>query len=157
LKQLTTQKNKIETQLEKLEERFAIGETGQNLYQKYTQIFSDELIEIDQKLDFGQNGSSSLGKVTEEVIKVSKNLFSTSLDMSYDQKYEFQKFASPKGATYIKKNDRFRALKIYLLIELTKRNTGLYENKKSGTLSQNEMNSALVDISVLISNFYIFL
>tara|TARA_B100000767_G_C19560673_1_gene448905 strand:- start:21 stop:236 length:216 start_codon:yes stop_codon:yes gene_type:complete len=70
LKQLTTQKNKIETQLEKLEERFAIGETGQNLYQKYTQIFSDELTEIDQKLDFGQNGSSNLGKVAELCLKM---------------------------------------------------------------------------------------
>ncbi len=29
----------------------------------------------------------------------------------------------------------------------------LYENKKSGTLSQDEMDSTLVDLSVLISNF----
>ena len=41
-----------------------------------------------------------------------------------------------------------------MLFELTKRTTGLCENKKSGTLSQNEMNSALVDLGVLISNFY---
>ena len=32
----------------------------------------------------------------------------------------------------------------YLLFELTKRTTGLCENKKSGKLSQNEMDSALV-------------
>tara|TARA_B100001057_G_C22016984_1_gene632028 strand:+ start:213 stop:392 length:180 start_codon:yes stop_codon:yes gene_type:complete len=41
----------------------------------------------------------------------------------------------------------------HLLFELTKRTTGLCENKKSGTLSQNEMNYALVDLSFLISNF----
>ena len=29
-----------------------------------------------------------------------------------------------------------------------------YENKKSGTLSQNEMDSALVDLSILISNCF---
>jgi hypothetical protein len=39
------------------------------------------------------------------------------------------------------------------LFELTKRTTGLCENKKSGKLSQNEMNSALVDLRVLILNF----
>ena len=33
---------------------------------------------------------------------------------------------------------------MHLLFELTKRTTGLCENKKSGTLSQNEMDSALV-------------
>ena len=64
--------------------------------------------------------------------------------MSYDQKYELQQFVFPKGATYNKENDRIRTPEIHLLFELTKRTTGLYENKKSGTLSQNEMNSALV-------------
>ena len=43
----------------------------------------------------------------------------------------------------------------HLLFELTKRTTGLCENKKSGKLSQNEMDSALVDLSVLISNYLI--
>ena len=102
---LTAQKKKIETQLEKLEERFAIGEIGQDLYQKYTQKFSYEMAEIEQKIDFGQNGSSNLEKVTNEAIKISKNLSSTCLDMSYDQKYELQQFVFPNGATYNKKND----------------------------------------------------
>ena len=82
--------------------------------------------------------------VTDEAIKVSKNLSSTWLDMSYDQKHELQQFVFPKGATYNKENDRVRTPETHLLFELTKRTTGLYENKKSGTLSQNEMNSALV-------------
>ena len=38
----------------------------------------------------------------------------------------------------------FELLETHLLFELTKRTTGLCENKKSGTLSQNEMDSALV-------------
>ena len=38
-------------------------------------------------------------------------------------------------------------------LSLLERTTVLFENKKSGTLSQNEMDSALVDLSVLISNF----
>ena len=145
MKQLSAQKKKVETQLEKLEERFAIGEIGQDLYQKYTQKFSDELSEIEQKIDFGQNGSSNLEKVTNEAIKVSKNLSSTWLDMSYDQKYELQQFVFPKGATYNKENNRVRTPEAHLLFELTKRTTGLCENKKSGKLSQNEMDSALVE------------
>jgi len=43
---------------------------------------------------------------------------------------------------------------IHLLFELTKITTGLCKNKKSGKLSQNEMDSALVGLSVLISNFF---
>jgi len=92
--------------------------------------------------------------VTNEAIKVSKNLSSTWLDMSYDQKHELQQFVFPKGATYNKENDRVRTPETHLLFELTKRTTGLCESKKSGTLSQNEMNFALVDLSVLISNCF---
>ena len=108
MKQLSAQKKKVEDQLEKLEERFAIGEIGQDLYQKYTQKFGDELSKIEQKIDFGQNVSSNLEKVTNETIKVSKNLSSTCLDMSYDQKYELQQFVFTNGATYNKENNRVR-------------------------------------------------
>ena len=70
------------------------------------------------------------------------------------KKYELQKFVFPKGATYNKENDRVRTPETHLLFGLTNRTTVLYENKKSRTLSKNEMNSALVDLSVLISNFF---
>jgi len=60
-----------------------------------------------------------------------------------------------REATYNKENDRVRTPETHLLLELTKRTTGLYENKKSGILTQNEMDSALVDLKVLISNFII--
>ena len=35
---------------------------------------------------------------------------------------------------------------VNLLFELTKRTTGIYENKKSGILTHNEMDSALVEL-----------
>ena len=82
------------------------------IFRKYTQKFGDELSEIEQKIDFGQNGSSNLEKVTNEAIKVSKNLSSTWLDMSYDQKYELQQFVFPKGATYNKEKTEFELLKL---------------------------------------------
>ena len=47
-----------------------------------------------------------------------------------------------------------RTPEVNLLLELTKRNTGVYENKKSGILTHNEMDSAFVDLSVPISNFF---
>ena len=43
LKQLSNQNKKIETKLLQLEERFVIGEIGQDLYQRYTQKFTDEI------------------------------------------------------------------------------------------------------------------
>ena len=57
---------------------------------------------------------------------------------------ELQQFVFPKGVTYNKENNRVRILETHLLFELTKRTTVLCKNKKSGKLSQNEMDSALV-------------
>jgi hypothetical protein len=37
--------------------------------------------------------------------------------------------------------------------KLTKRTTAIYKNKKSGNLTQNEMDSALVVLTLLSSNF----
>ena len=56
--------------------------------------------------------------------------------MSYDQKYELQQFVFPKGATYNKENNRVRTPEAHLLFELTKRTTGIYENKKAELCSK---------------------
>ena len=49
---LESRKSKLETQLDKIEERYAIGEIGADLYQKYTQKYSDELADIDKTTIF---------------------------------------------------------------------------------------------------------
>ena len=38
--------------------------------------------------------------------------------------------------------------------EVSKISSGIYENKKSGKLTHNEMDSALVGLTVLSSNFF---
>ena len=50
--------------------------------------------------------------------------------MKYCQKNELQQFVFPKGVTYKKENNRVRTPETHLLFELTKRITGIYENKK---------------------------
>ena len=79
---------------------------------------------------------------------------STWLNIPYEQKSELQQFVFPKGTTFEKEKQRVRTPEVNLLFELTKRNTGIYENKKSGKLTRNEMDSALVGLSALISNYF---
>jgi hypothetical protein len=43
---------------------------------------------------------------------------------------------------------------VHTFIMITKRTTVIYENKKSGILTHNEMDSALVGLSVPVSNFF---
>ena len=143
---LESRKSKLETQIDKIEERYAIGEISADLYQKYTQKYSDELADIDRKITNGLKGSSNLENITNEAIKISQNLSSTWLNMSYEQKSELQQFVFPKGTTFEKEKQRVRTPEVNLLFELTKRTTVIYENKKSGILTHNEMDSALVEL-----------
>ena len=91
-------------------------------------------------------GSSNLENIINEAVKISKNLSSTWLNMSYEQKSELQHFVFQKGTIFEKEKLRVRTPEVNLLFELTKRTTVIYKNKKSGTLSQNEMDSALVEL-----------
>tara|TARA_B110000003_G_C16310170_1_gene402454 strand:+ start:418 stop:579 length:162 start_codon:yes stop_codon:yes gene_type:complete len=51
--------------------------------------------------------------------------------MSYKQKRELQKFVFLKGTTFEKEKKRVRIPEFNLLLELDKRYTGIYENKKA--------------------------
>ena len=111
LKQLTNQKKKIETQFEKLEVRFAIGEIDQYLYQKYTQKFSDEIGEIEQKIDFGKNGSSNLENVINKATKISKTLSKTWKLCLLIKKLNCKKLSSQRAQPMIKKISEFEPQK----------------------------------------------
>ena len=109
----------------------AIGEIGADLYQKYTQKYSDELADIDRKITNGLKGSSNLENITNEAIKISQNLSSTCLNMSYEQKSELQQFVFPKGITFETEKQRVRTPETHLLFDLTKRISVICENKKA--------------------------
>ena len=66
--------------------------------------YSDELADIDRKITNGLKGSSNLENITNEAVKISQNLSSTWLNMSYEQKSELQQFVFPKGTTFETKN-----------------------------------------------------
>ena len=76
--------------------------------------------------------------------------------MPYEQKSELQQFVFPKGTTFEKEKQRVRTPEVNLLFELTKRTTGIYENKKSGILTHNEMDSALVYLTDIELRFIVF-
>ena len=100
--------------------------------------------EIDKKISNDLKDISNLENMIDKASKISKNLSKTWKDMSYEQKVELQKFVFPRGTTYDKENKRVRTPEVNLLFELTKRTSVIYEDKKSGILTQNEMDSALV-------------
>jgi hypothetical protein len=53
------------------------------------------------------------------------------LPNAIEQKSELQQFVFPKGTTFEKEKQRVRTPEVNLLFELTKRTTGIYDNKKA--------------------------
>lgn len=79
----------------------------------------------------GLRAVQTLKNITNEAIKISQNLSSTCLNMSYEQKSELQQFVFPIGITFEKEKQRVRTPETHLLFDLTKGISGICENKKA--------------------------
>jgi hypothetical protein len=64
--QLKKRSSELQTQIEKLEERFVLGEVGRDLYEKYTAKYSEELSKIKEELGKSSVNSSNLEMVVEK-------------------------------------------------------------------------------------------
>jgi hypothetical protein len=57
--------------------------------------------------------------------KISNNLLSSGLNMSYERKSELQQFVFLKAINFENKKSRFRIPEVNLLLDITKTNTGI--------------------------------
>ena len=77
--------------------------------------------------------------------KTPKKLFSSLISSNFGLCFSILFFNISFSTIFFEKEkQRVRTPEVNLLFELTKRTTGIYENKKSGILTHNEMDSALV-------------
>ena len=84
---------------------------------------------------------------------MTENLSKTWEDMTFSEKVRLQSYVFPDGILYDKENDRVRTTSVNSIFEVSRYLSEKYGHKKSGILSKKELNSTIVDLSVLISNF----
>lgn len=107
-KQLTSINDKIES----IEERFAIGEIDQQIFEKYSNKFNKEMAQLEEQLTDSTITSSNLSKAINKAIKMSSNLSKIWLSGDLVQKNKLQKLVFPGGIVYDKQTDQVQTKRV---------------------------------------------
>ncbi|MCB0402834.1 MAG: recombinase family protein, partial [Flavobacteriales bacterium] len=131
-KSLRMNLSKIKKKLNKIEERFVLGEIEQDLYLKYRDKTRVEIEQIEQKLDSDQITLSNLEKAVTKAVNLASSLPSIWRKESFEGKRNLQYLVFPEGIRYNRKNDNYRTPRINLLFSVIPYLLGAVEDYKKG-------------------------
>lgn len=96
----------IEQKIEKLKERFAIGELDKALYEQFMDKFNEEKESVGKTIN-SLNGGDDLASFTAYAEEVCKNLLLLWDQGNYEQKQRLQYLLFPEGLLYSKESNSF--------------------------------------------------
>ena len=127
----------INEKIEKVEERFVIGEIDGELYQKFIKKFREEKDGIEQEIKKSCLNSSNLENYINQSLKLLANLNNIWVSGNYHLKQKLQKLLFPEGIVYDRKNDRVRTSKVNAFLELTHCISKESSKQKKGQKARN--------------------
>ena len=133
---LTTSINKLRSDLDTMEYRYAINELPKDIFERQSIKIK---IEIEEKLKAQNNEPKKIAN-SDIVLKMFNKLaenpcgFYDSLD--YHKKRRFQSIVFPKGIKYSIENREYRTSETNAIFDLTKSITESYNYKRNGTKSK---------------------
>lgn len=149
VKTLSAQVSKIESKLDKIEERFVLDEIDKVLYTKYKGQFECELNEIQEEIENSGFNLSNLDLAIENALEDALNLPSLWVSGDLKEKRRIQRMLFPEGILYNHDKHEYRTTKINSLFIAISVAAGSVAANKNGTNS-NDMNlSHFVDYPIL--------
>ena len=134
---LKKRETELQNQIEKLEERFILGELKIELYEKYDKKYRDELVKIRTELTDKSFDSSNLEPAVEKMLAMAANLSKIWASSEFDGKQKLQNLVFPEGILYNKEKHVVRTSKINsLFAEIPPLKQDL-EKKKNGNPIKN--------------------
>ncbi len=127
--------SELQTQTDKLEERFVLNEISKEQFEKFSQKFELEKRVLVEENDNCQMISSNLEKAVEKGLDIVQNISEVWSSSDYSMKQVLQYLVFPEGILYNKKNDTVRTLKINTLFNAIRYlSINSDENKKDNLL-----------------------
>ena len=118
-KDLRTQKKSIKknitelnTKIESIEERYALGKINSAIYQKFKDKYETQKEELQSKIENPTLNSSNLKLAIDKALSLSESLEKIWVDGDLEQKQKLQNLVLPSGLGYDKSNDRVRTPKV---------------------------------------------
>ncbi len=134
----------IAGKMEKLEERFVIGEIDNELYQKFLSKYRKEKSEIELELDGMRFRNSNLENRLEKYCQILCNLNVLWTSNGYKGKLELQELMFPNGISYDREKSDFRTPEINEVAFVMSDIARDLEEKEKGTYDFNDQKSLLV-------------
>lgn len=122
----------IDEKIDKVQERYVIGDVDGELYQKFIKKFRIEKAEIEQEIRKVSFDSSNLDFYLDESLKLFCNINKMWGLRDYSGKQRLQNILFPEGIVYDRKNDRVRTSKTNSVMELVRCLSVSLKDKKSG-------------------------
>ena len=135
---------KLESKIDTIEERYAIGEIDKTIYRKFISKFNIEKVDLESNLLNSTISSSNLQIAIDKALKVSSNLSElwTSGDLS--QKNKIQNLVFPSGLGYDKSNGKVRTTIVNSIFSCIPDISKELRETKSGEPVKNNQFSAWV-------------
>ncbi len=141
---LNTRVSKLETDLEKIEKRFVLGDIERELYLKYKGQFDNEINVIYEEIENSQFKLSNLEKATDNAVEYALHLPNLWMSGDIQEKKRIQKMVFPRGIVYDYKNHHYRTERVNILFSAIPLLQTDLVGKKNGTDSKNKNLSRLV-------------
>lgn len=118
VKQLKKQRTEIDKKLDKLEERFVLGEIDSELYQKYKAKYQGEIDPIIEEIQEFENPLSNHEMLSKKSVKTMANLLNIWTKSDVSGKGNLLKAIYPHGISASKENGLYRTLNLNPAVEL---------------------------------------
>ncbi len=137
---------KVKEKIEKIEERYVIGEIEREMYQKFILKFREEEDSVLQELGTNGNESSNLEYYIDSSLKLFSNINEIWGLSNFKEKQKLQNILFPSGIEYDRKSDRVRTTNANSAMELIRSLSVSMGNKKSEQKVKNTYLSACVTL-----------
>ena len=107
-KALEMRLSEIEKKIEKVQERYALGEIERPVFEKVNGKFKEEKDQIELEMGKGQKKLSNPNELIDFTVKLSTSPYEIWNNGNFTQKQNFQKMLFPEGILYDKKNNNYR-------------------------------------------------
>ena len=131
--------SELKGQLEKVEERFVLGEISKEQYMKFSSLYEQQIKNIELEMGQFEKISSNLEKAVEKGLVITQNLRQLWVSSDYHEKQRLQYLVFPEGMMYNKKTDEVLTTRVNSLFgEIALLSKSSVKNKK-GDLSHDHL------------------
>ena len=110
--------NELESNLERIEKRFVLGEIDRDLYIKYKDQFDKELTEINEQIKSSQFNLSNLEKLIDKALEYALNLPKLWVCGDLEEKRRIQNMVFPEGIRYNHEKHSYRTTRVNTLFSV---------------------------------------